>query len=150
MILLAMMAGMSLLALSFVLLPLMKTGRQPISRWKMVGWIVFFPAVAFMMYLALGNPLAWQSRMPADHPDAGMDIDLNQLAGKLASRLQSQPDDVDGWALLGRTYIELKRYREAASAFEKAAALAPADNQLKAEYEDALARANGAQPNAGP
>ena len=41
----------------------------------------------------------------------------------LEQRLQSQPDDVDGWVLLSKSYYHLHRMAEAQTAFEKARSL---------------------------
>jgi hypothetical protein len=41
----------------------------------------------------------------------------------LKQRLEAQPDDVDGWVLLSKSYYHLNRMEEAESAFEKAKAL---------------------------
>ncbi len=45
---------------------------------------------------------------------------LDEAASRLAARLARQPDDVDGWLLLARTYEYLKRPDEARQAMEKA------------------------------
>jgi len=41
----------------------------------------------------------------------------------LKQRLEAQPDDVDGWVLLSKSYYHLNRLEEANAAFEKAKAL---------------------------
>jgi len=41
----------------------------------------------------------------------------------LKQRLEAQPDDVDGWVLLSKSYYHLNRLEEATAAFEKAKAL---------------------------
>ncbi len=41
----------------------------------------------------------------------------------LKQRLEAQPDDVDGWVLLSKSYYHLNRLEEAEAAFEKARAL---------------------------
>jgi cytochrome c-type biogenesis protein CcmH len=41
----------------------------------------------------------------------------------LKQRLEAQPDDVDGWVLLSKSYYHLNRLEEAKAAFEKAKAL---------------------------
>jgi len=41
----------------------------------------------------------------------------------LKQRLEAQPDDVDGWILLSKSYFHLNRREEAEEAFEKAKAL---------------------------
>jgi hypothetical protein len=48
-------------------------------------------------------------------------VDL-MLVG-LKQRLETQPDDVDGWVLLSKSYYHVNRWKEAEAAFEKAKAL---------------------------
>jgi cytochrome c-type biogenesis protein CcmH len=74
----------------------------------------------------------------------GMSFDqIRTSADALATRLQSQPNDGDGWATLARSYNVLGRFDEAAAAFERAVAQLPDDAQLLADYADALAMSQG-------
>ena len=50
-----------------------------------------------------------------------------RMVERLAARLRENPDDVEGWKLLGRSYGALGRFPEAADAYAKAAARAPRD-----------------------
>ena len=68
---------------------------------------------------------------------------IEAMVGKLEARLQAQPDDVEGWGMLGRTYMALKRYADASTAYQKALKLRPDDATLLADYADATAVNNG-------
>jgi cytochrome c-type biogenesis protein CcmH len=57
--------------------------------------------------------------------------------------LRENPDDVEGWKLLGRSYAVMGRYPDAVSAFAKAAERSPRDPQLLADFADVLAMARG-------
>ena len=48
---------------------------------------------------------------------------VDELLLGLKQRLESQPNDVDGWVLLSKSYYHLNRLKEADEAFEKAKAL---------------------------
>jgi cytochrome c-type biogenesis protein CcmH len=138
-----MAAAMVLAALGFVALPLLRFSGtdMPWRKWLPVALLVFLlPVAAALMYLKLGNPLAM---LPAGHPSKAMDLDLSQLADRLAAKMLSQPNNAEGWVLLAHTYVELNRYTDAVPAFEKAAALLPRDAGLLADYADALAMAQG-------
>lgn len=56
----------------------------------------------------------------------------------LATRLQANPDDLDGWRRLGRSYLVLNRRTDAVEAYRRAAELAPADVEVQLDYAHAL------------
>ena len=45
---------------------------------------------------------------------------IDVLVERLQERLQNEPNDVDGWVLLGRSYHYLQRWDDATAAFKKA------------------------------
>jgi len=56
--------------------------------------------------------------------DSATDLEsVDVLLVSLKQRLEAQPDDVDGWVLLSKSYYHLNRLGEAEAAFEKAKAL---------------------------
>ena len=65
------------------------------------------------------------------------------MVGKLASRLESQPDDVEGWARLGRSYMVLNQPDKAKEAYARAVRLKPDDPELSRALADASAAASG-------
>ena len=42
---------------------------------------------------------------------------IDQMVEGLAAKLRQNPDDAEGWQMLARTYVILKRYADAASAY---------------------------------
>lgn len=69
--------------------------------------------------------------------------DLNTVVKRLADKMEKDPGNGEGWLLLAKTYSELRKYAEAASAYEKAAAILPADATLLADWADAHVMAAG-------
>ena len=67
---------------------------------------------------------------------------IEAMTVKLTARLKEQPDDAEGWAMLGRSYTVLGRHPEALPAYERAIALRADDAQLLADYADSLAVKN--------
>jgi cytochrome c-type biogenesis protein CcmH len=65
------------------------------------------------------------------------------LVSRLAARLKDNPEDAEGWVMLGRSFTVLGRFAEASEAYASAAARRPRDAQLLADYADALAMAQG-------
>jgi len=67
--------------------------------------------------------------------------DVDTMIAKLIARLEKQPNDVDGWKMLGWSYLNMDRPEEAAKAYETALKLEPGD----AEIEKGLDAAKSAQ-----
>jgi cytochrome c-type biogenesis protein CcmH len=73
----------------------------------------------------------------ADAPPAMQQIEA--MVDKLAERLKTTPDDVQGWTMLARSYTVLRRFNEAIPAYARAAELDPNNAGLLADYADAVA-----------
>jgi cytochrome c-type biogenesis protein CcmH len=69
--------------------------------------------------------------------------EVEAMVAKLAARLEQNPDDANGWAILARSYATMQRFPEAVAAYAKAAALTRDDANLLADYADALAASAG-------
>jgi cytochrome c-type biogenesis protein CcmH len=115
----------------------------------LAGLTLFMLALVIFGYSWLGTPQALdpQARAAAAEGDGtGHAITSEQIEGmisKLAARLKERPDDVDGWAMLGRSYAVLGKHEQASGAFKQALALRPDDAMLLADYADTLAMVNG-------
>jgi len=66
---------------------------------------------------------------------------INSMVERLAARLEQQPNDVDGWTRLGRSYMVLNQPAKARDAYAHAVKLRPDDPALKAAYAEAEAAA---------
>ena len=88
------------------------------------------------LYLDLGSPtlpskpLALRDINAEKQKLAGDTQNLENLVKRLADRLQEQPENVDGWVLLGRTLNRMGRYEEAANTFLQATKIEPGDVDL--------------------
>ena len=69
--------------------------------------------------------------------------DVNTMIERLAARLQTTPDDIKGWRMLGWSYFHTGRYEEAAAAYARATELDPSSADLKLAYEEAKTKASG-------
>lgn len=112
------------------------------------------PVLAVLLYLQIGNPkLKPQGRPepPPESPAAESSQPDSQMAqpniqanvAKLAKRLEENPNDVQGWTMLGRSYTSMEKYQEASDAYAKATALKAEDADLWADYAFTTAMANG-------
>lgn len=107
------LAALIILALGFVGWPLFqKTGRLTVL---LAGVIVFTVAASAGLYQYLGSP-----GVPSG---AGSTPDVTQMVSSLVQRLEDNPDDINGWIMLGRSYQTLEQFDDSVVAFEKAIAL---------------------------
>ena len=65
------------------------------------------------------------------------------MVSTLAERLKNEPNNAEGWQMLGRSYAVLERYAEAAAAYRKAAELMPANADVLADLADVLGMTQG-------
>lgn len=117
--------------------------------------LVLLPLAAVVIYTKIGSPtsVTIPTMAPNMQPEAAteqttlehkaMAGDIEPLLNALKSKLEKNPGDGSGWALLARSYVELRRHAEAVPAYEKAVKAIPDDPQLLADYADALAVVNG-------
>lgn len=87
------------------------------------------------------NPAAMAS---APGQEALPTVDV--AAARMAQRLKEKGGSGDEWALLGRTYVELKRYQDAVDAYARALEKMPGNPMLQAEQADARKAAAGTPP----
>ncbi|QNK00801.1 tetratricopeptide repeat protein [Dyella telluris] len=121
-------AAMIVAALLLLLLPMLRHGRQqgrPRNVFALAMVMAFcLPVAAIGLYLAVGTPVALNGVPKAS---AGMNID--QAVDELKAHLVQQPDDLQGWMLLGQTYSVMHRAAEARDAYDHALKL-DADNAV--------------------
>jgi cytochrome c-type biogenesis protein CcmH len=75
---------------------------------------------------------------------------INAMVERLAARLEQQPDDVEGWTRLGRSYTVLNQPAKARDAYARAVKLRPDDIGLKQGYAEAIISAAGDDATAPP
>ena len=103
--------------------------------------ILAVPVGSTALYLRLGAPA-----MP-DMPLASRELDraprvapqeiLDMVAG-LEARLEANPDDVQGWLMLGRSTLTLERTEDAIAAYRRARELAPEEPEAITGLAEAL------------
>jgi cytochrome c-type biogenesis protein CcmH len=106
------------------------------TRALLVTLALAVPLSAALLYLSVGNPGALAPRADPHNFDPQQ---LNALVERLAAKMRENPDDAEGWKLLGRSYVALGRFPEALDAYAKAAARKPRDAELLADMADVLA-----------
>ncbi|HKW36360.1 MAG TPA: c-type cytochrome biogenesis protein CcmI [Burkholderiales bacterium] len=101
------------------------------------------PVCALAIYLSVGNPRALSLPAGESANPHMSQAQFETMVGRLAARMKENPEDVEGWMMLGRSYAVLGRFPESSEAYANAVARAPNDAQLLADYADSLAMAKG-------
>ena len=118
------------------------------GRWASALFVIGVPIVSLLLYQHLGSSqliAILQTNSQANVANSQNQGDqqlpsLDVMVAKLAERLRQQPDDPEGWQMLGRTYVIMKRYEEAAQAYENLNRLKQGkDPGVLADYAETLA-----------
>ena len=126
------------------------SGEAPLLRMGTVtGVALVVPFTALAVYLTIGSPelpgvpveerRAEALNEAIEHPDQA---DMNVLIEQLADRLREDPDNAEGWVLLGRSYRQMNRNGEAAAAYRRALAIGIQDPNVFAEFGEVLMTSN--------
>lgn len=121
------------------------------GHWALIAAALLIPAITIPVYQQIGSPhLIEGTPGPARAADAhaiqspqGELPPLSELVEQLRARMDANPDNIEGWFLLGRTYMRLQDYRGAVYAFEKVVERAPNETAGLLSLADALAMQNG-------
>ncbi len=128
--------------------PLKKQG-----RWIILPIIVLLPLVSLGLYFALGDSQALykaEQQQQARKQEENIQQNIYKMVAGLAERLKQQPDDAEGWLMLGRSYKYLQQYQGAAQAYAEAYRLVGDEVGVMLSYADALAMANGGRLSGQP
>lgn len=119
----------------------------PASRLLPILLTLLLPTAALLLYRSIGEPRAldpvWQGALAAasgtDAPTeaAAAPPDMDRAVAGLAERLKNEPDDLEGWMLLGRAYKTMERFEPAREALANAFRLAPENPDVMIEYAEA-------------
>ena len=149
--------ALGLVAAAFVLVPVVRSWTSQGAAERSSG------ALGVGIVIALAIPVAsiilysgwstwdWDSGGLQAGNAEGMH-EMNEALAALEQRLVNQPEDLESWTLLGRTYMSMRRFGDAAAAYRQAAALDGNQSpQILADFGEALALSDpdGLQGEAG-
>ena len=114
--------------------------------WLSIAVLVFVvPVSSLLLYSVLGQPAALDPLALTQGVDASAEVTpekLTEMATALTRRLQDEPNNMDGWVMLGRVQRARGHFDESAEAYAKALAMSRDDN-LSIERAEVLAQMNG-------
>jgi cytochrome c-type biogenesis protein CcmH len=96
------------------------TGAGSLARGAMVAIAVAVPLAALGLYLSYGSPRLPDQPLAARLSDPASDQNLEALIAKVEARLRQHPEEGQGWDVIAPIYLGLRRYSDAADAYENA------------------------------
>jgi len=106
-----------------------------------IALTIFIPVTAAAMYFWLGSA---QQIADGGAQQQVAQIDVEKMVAGLAAKMEEDPTNLKGWAMLARSYRVMGRPKDAEKAYDRAGAYLDGDAQLLADYADVSAgNANG-------
>jgi len=115
--------------------------RNP-ARTLAIVLAVVLPIFSVAIYMMVGNTDALYPQ-EAIVADASGVVHSDEALHTLEKRTGRDSKDPNDWWMLARTYTELKRYPDAAAAYDHLVKIVPNEPQLWANYADVYAMAHG-------
>ncbi len=110
------------------------------------------PLAAVFLYMVIGDtrgllPQAQLANATQMNRGSGSDSpaghdNFSSVLENLIARLEKNPEDIEGWVMLGRTYAIMERYIDASNTYAKLVELIPNNPQILSDYADVLAMKN--------
>lgn len=121
------------------------------GRWALPVAALLIPLITVPLYLKIGSPQMIGDRAAAETASAGHGgggdgsalPPLNELVVQLRERMEANPENAEGWFLLGRTYMRLQQYTDAVYAFERVVERLPNETAGLLSLADAMAMRDG-------
>jgi cytochrome c-type biogenesis protein CcmH len=106
-----------------------------------IGICLFVALLSAGIYFYLGEA----SRISDKSAEQSVNQEsVENMVSEFAAKMEKDPDNLKGWAMLARSYRILGRNTDAANAYARAGSFIDGDPQLLADYADVLAaNANG-------
>lgn len=108
--------------------------------------IVFLvPVVSFALYFVLGSPQVLFQEAPSQTKSSAIQSarqqphSVEEMLQSLEQKLVANPDNIKGWMMLGRSYMSLDRFDEAAKVYAKITKLFGETASILLNQADALA-----------
>ena len=113
------------------------------SRWMIYVLVIALPLLAGTLYWTRGNyqAVSHSAEMAID-TDAIKMAQINKMVNGLAEKLKNNPDDAQGWLMLGRSYDVMEQHTQAIDAFAHAYKLLGDQAEILLLYADALGYVN--------
>jgi cytochrome c-type biogenesis protein CcmH len=106
-------AALTIAGVMLIAVPLLRNkpaGSSP-APWAALAAAGLLAVGSTVLYVKLTN-WSWQTKVSEDTPQT--------MVARLARRLEKNPDNLEGWLMLGRSYTQLQEFQLAVRAFQRA------------------------------
>ncbi len=122
------------------------------SAWERITGVLLLlsmPLAGLMLYQQIGTPAAINPAAINSPGTVAPQASMDDLVAGLQQRMTENPDDAEGWLVLGRSLKAMQRYAEAESALTHANRLLAGNPMIMVELAEARLFASG-KPTFGP
>jgi len=98
------------------------------------------PVAAVALYFVLGTPAALDPAVQQNAAPTAAEVE--KMVATLAARLEQNPNNPEGWVMLGRSYKAMGRFDEAARAFDRAGPVIESEPELMLDVAELSAELN--------
>ena len=123
-------------------------GQKARGNWMAVVVALAVPVASVSLYLAFGeyrvvqNPALAQASPNGQAAAAAPQMSLTEMEAAIKERLQQNPEDPEGWFMLGRTLMAKREFSKAVAAFERSNELLADEPGILFALADAKAMQN--------
>lgn len=135
-------------ALALELNPGEREDQKAHGKWMALVVMLAIPAASIALYLMYGeyrvieNPELVRAAPQQQQAGAAPQMSLDEMEAKIKERLRQNPEDVEGWFMLGRTMMAKQQYDGAVTAFQRSNDLLANEPGIMFALADALAMQN--------
>jgi len=123
-------AAMLVTAVLFVVWPLYRQEKR--LSGSSIAVVAGVLLISLSVYSRIGTP-------DADAPPADLAPSVEDMVSSLAQKLQQNPDNLEGWKMLARSYVQMGNFPAASSAYERAIEMEGGRNgQTLADFGETL------------
>jgi cytochrome c-type biogenesis protein CcmH len=117
---------------------------QSQGRWLVYVLVIAIPCLSAGLYWKFGNyqAISHSDELNQAAPETPSPEAINKMVAGLAEKLKANPNNLEGWLMLGRSYKMLQRYPDAVDALAHAYQLAGDKAEVMVSYAEALALSN--------
>ncbi|GBF29022.1 cytochrome c-type biogenesis protein CcmH [bacterium MnTg03] len=118
------------------------------GRWVVWLLAVAIPILSFGLYFQLGeygvikNPALAQVPVDTRVQNQLTDLSVEEIEGLIKQRLRNNPEDAEGWFVLGKTYMARQKFDKAITAYQRTYDLVGEEPGVMFSLADALAMQN--------